>query len=328
MVDNTLYPFVFKTIFKEKLWGGQKIKSVLGKDFGSLPNCGETWELSAVEGNVSIVANGKHENQSLNSLIQRYKADLVGRKVWDKYGEEFPLLIKFIDAAEDLSIQVHPDDKMAARVHGGNGKSEMWYILAAEENATLNSGFNQPVTKEQYLTHLNANTLNQILNIEKVTAGDVFYLPAGRIHYIGKGILLAEIQQTSDYTYRVYDFDRKDSNGNKRELHTELALEALDFTHYKNYKSDYTSQVNNFFNIQATPYFTTTGLQLTQEYSVKYPDQDSCKIIVVTDGKGYMQFNGDMLPLKKGMVVLVPAIINELSMTPKSNLSLLHVTIN
>ncbi|MFN8417507.1 MAG: type I phosphomannose isomerase catalytic subunit [Cytophagaceae bacterium] len=328
MVDNTLYPFVFKTIFKEKLWGGQKIKSVLGKDFGSLPNCGETWELSAVEGNVSIVANGKHENQSLNSLIQRYKADLVGRKVWEKYGEEFPLLIKFIDAAEDLSIQVHPDDKMAARIHGGNGKSEMWYILAAEENATLNSGFNQPISKEQYLTHLNANTLNQILNIEKVTAGDVFYLPAGRIHYIGKGILLAEIQQTSDYTYRVYDFDRKDSNGNKRELHTELALEALDFTYYKNYKSDYSPQVNSFFDIQSTPYFTTTGLQLNKEYSVKYPDQDSCKIIVVTDGEGHMQFNGEMFPLKKGMVILVPAIINELSMTPKSNLSLLHVTIN
>lgn len=328
MVENTLYPFVFSTIFKDKLWGGQKIKSVLGKDFGNLPNCGETWELSAVEGNVSVVANGALKNQSINDLIQHFKGDLIGSKVWEKYGEEFPLLIKFIDAAEDLSIQVHPDDKMAARVHGGNGKSEMWYILAAEEEATLNSGFNQPVSKEQYLDHLKNNTLDEILNIEKVEAGDVFYLPAGRIHYIGKGIMLAEIQQTSDYTYRVYDFDRKDSSGNKRELHTELALEALDFTYHQKYKSEYTPQLNEFYTIQETPYFITKGLKLTEQFSVKYTEQDSCRILIVTEGEGELIFNDEKFLLKKGMVVLVPAILNELSLTPKSSLSLLHVTIN
>lgn len=328
MVDNTLYPFVFKTIFKEKIWGGQKIKSVLGKDFGSLPNCGETWELSAIEGNISIVDNGAFEGQSLTTLIQQFKSELVGDLVWSKYGEEFPLLIKFIDAAEDLSIQVHPDDKMAARVHGGNGKSEMWYILAAEENATLNSGFNQPVTKEQYLEHLHTNTLNEILNIEKVEAGDVFYLPAGRIHYIGKGILLAEIQQTSDYTYRVYDFDRIDSSGNKRELHTDLALEALDFTHHSNYKSKYTSQINNFFTIQHTPYFTTKGLIINQPFAVNYSNPDSCRILIVSEGEGELYFNNQKIDLKQGMVVLVPAILKEINLIPKSNLSLLHVTIN
>lgn len=328
MVENTLYPFVFKTIFKEKLWGGQKIKSVLGKDFGDLPNCGETWELSAVEGNISLVANGPFENLSIHSLIQRFQANLVGEKVWGKYGEEFPLLIKFIDAAEDLSIQVHPDDTMAARIHGGNGKSEMWYILGADSNATLNSGFNQPVTKEQYLHHLQNNSLQEILNIEKVQSGDVFYLPAGRIHYIGKGILLAEIQQTSDYTYRVYDFDRKDAQGNKRELHTDLALEALDFTYHPNYKTNYIPQWNTFFVIQNTPYFTTTGLMLNQAYVVKYQEQDSCRILIVTDGEGEMLVNSEKLVLKKGMVILVPAIIKEINFTPKSSLSLLHVVIN
>ena len=225
-----MYPLLFKTIFKDKIWGGEKIHTILGKDFSPLPNCGETWEISGVKGTISEVKDGALAGKDLVSLINEYKGKLVGEKVYKQFGNEFPLLIKFIDANDDLSIQVHPGDQLAKERHDSFGKTEMWYILQADEGAKLNAGFNNEINEAIYLEHLKKNTLDEILNFEKVKAGDVFFLPAGRVHYIGKGVCLAEIQQTSDITYRIYDFDRKDDKGNTRELHTEQALAAIDYT--------------------------------------------------------------------------------------------------
>lgn len=220
-----LYPLTFETIFKDKIWGGQKIKTILGKDFSPLPNCGETWEVSDVDGNLSVVKEGGLQGKSLHELVEQYKGDLVGDHVYEKYGNRFPLLVKFIDANDDLSIQVHPDDKLAAERKSGFGKTEMWYIMQADEGAKLNSGFNREVTQEEYVKAVADNTIQDLLNIETAQPGDVFFLPAGRVHYIGKGLLLAEIQQTSDTTYRIYDFDRVDATtGQKRELHTEQEI--------------------------------------------------------------------------------------------------------
>jgi mannose-6-phosphate isomerase len=241
---SALYPLIFHTQYKDKIWGGQKIKTVLGKDYGDLPNCGETWEISGVKGNVSVVKNGSLAGKSLVELIQTYKEKLVGKKVFEKSGDEFPLLIKFIDANDDLSIQVHPDDALGMKRHNSLGKTEMWYVFEADKGAKLNSGFNQEMDKETYLKHLNDKSLEKILNYEEVKIGDVFFLPAGRVHYIGKGICLAEIQQTSDITYRIYDFDRRDDKGNLRELHTDLALDAIDYKHYVDYKTKYAPKTN------------------------------------------------------------------------------------
>src|SRR3972149_1007896 len=196
-----LYPLKFKPIFKDKIWGGDKIKTLLNKDFSPLPNCGESWEISGVQDEISVVSNGFLIGNNLQELIEIYMGDLVGDQVYQKYGIEFPLLIKFIDAHDDLSIQVHPNDKLAMQRHNAYGKTEMWYIIDADRGAKLISGFNTEVTKDAYIKHLENNTLNLILNYEEVKAGDVFFMPAGRVHAIGKGILLTEIQQTSDITY-------------------------------------------------------------------------------------------------------------------------------
>jgi mannose-6-phosphate isomerase len=183
-----------------------------------------------------VVKEGSLQGQSLRELVEQYKGELVGQHVYEQYGNRFPLLIKFIDANDDLSIQVHPNDELAKERKSGFGKTEMWYIMQADEGAKLNSGFNREVTKDEYVKAVADNTIQDLLNIEPAEAGDVFFLPAGRVHYIGKGLLLAEIQQTSDTTYRIYDFDRVDTTtGKKRELHTELAVDAIDYQHYDQY---------------------------------------------------------------------------------------------
>ena len=274
-----LYPLKFKTIFKEKLWGGQKIKTVLGKDFGELENCGETWELSGVEGNISNVSNGLFSNQKITDLIQEFGVELMGNSIISRFGNEFPLLIKFIDAAEDLSIQVHPDDALAKKRHNGFGKSEMWYILQSDEGASLISGFNRETSKDEYLNYFNNGQLMELLNQEEVNQHDVFYLPAGRVHTIGNGLLLAEIQQTSDTTYRIYDFDRVDKEGNKRELHVEEALDAIDFKFYESYKTKFEDIRNQTSPIISTPFFTTNKLTLDKRIELDRSTLDCFKIL-------------------------------------------------
>ena len=229
-----LYPLKFHPIFKDKIWGGKKIQSILKKDFSPLDNCGESWEISGVPDSESKIKNGQLSGHTLNQVIREYKGRLLGIRVYEKFENQFPLLIKFIDANDDLSIQVHPEDELAWKRHKSFGKTEMWYIIQADENAELIAGFNKEMNKNLYMDHFHNGTLIDVLNREKVKAGDVFFIPAGRIHTIGKGLLLAEIQQSSDVTYRIYDFERKDSNGNTRELHIDEALDAIDYNFIQN----------------------------------------------------------------------------------------------
>ena len=279
-----MYPFKFKPINKDKIWGGQKLKKLLNKEFSPLPNCGESWEISGVQDEISVVANGFLEGNNLEELIEIYMGELVGEKVYEKFGVEFPLLIKFIDANDDLSIQVHPNDEMSKERHNAFGKTEMWYVLQADEGSELIAGFNQEVDQKKYLEHLEKNTLMEILNTEKVKAGDVFFMPAGRVHAIGKGIVVAEIQQTSDVTYRIYDYNRKDDKGNTRELHTDMALDAIDYTFEKEYRTHYHTHKNQSSELVSCPYFTTNLIELTHSIEKDYNDLDSFIIYMCLEG--------------------------------------------
>ena len=225
-----LYPLKFKPFFKEKIWGGEKIKKVLHRPVGNMDHCGESWEISAIEGNVSVVANGFFaEDNDLNELIEVYMGDLLGDKVYDQYGLGFPLLIKYIDATDDLSVQVHPDDQLAQERYGMNGKTEMWYVIEADKGAGLYVGFKEGVTRDQYCDAVDAGTVDQLLKFHPVKPGDLFFIPAGTVHAIGRGVLLAEIQQPSDVTYRIFDWNRVDEQGNSRELHVDEAFDAIHF---------------------------------------------------------------------------------------------------
>ena len=302
-----LYPLKFRPIFKDKIWGGNKIKSILGKDYGSLPNCGESWELSGVEDNISVVSNGYLAGNSLEELIEIYMGDLVGDHLFETFGTEFPLLIKFIDANDDLSIQVHPDDELARERHEANGKTEMWYVLQADKGSKLQAGFNQEVNQELYLEKLEKTELTDILNFEEVKAGDVYFIPAGRVHAIGKGILLAEIQQTSDITYRIYDYDRRDDKGNLRELHTDLALDAIDYTLYPEYKTKYEVIPNESVELAKCKYFTTNVLELNQTIDKDYNKLDSFVIFICLEGEVTIETESGIETIQKGETILIPA---------------------
>ena len=251
-----LYPLKFTPIVKDKIWGGTKLASVLNKPTGESTEAGESWEISGVEGNVSVVSEGEFKGRSLVELIDEFKGELIGEKVYERFGDKFPLLIKFIDANDDLSIQVHPDDDLGMKRHNSFGKTEMWYVVSADKDAKLISGFNKPTSKEEYLEYFESGKLVELLNREDVYDDDVFYLPAGRVHTIGKGLLIAEIQQTSDITYRIYDFDRVDANGNGRELHVEEAVDAIDYGFYEDYKTTYNTSATEV-EIGRSQYFVT-----------------------------------------------------------------------
>lgn len=319
-----LYPLKFETIFKDKIWGGQKIRTILNKDFGDLPNCGETWEISGVPGNISIVKEGRLRGRDLKSLLAEYRGALVGERVYEKYGDEFPLLVKFIDANDDLSVQVHPDDELAARRHNSFGKTEMWYIFQADEDATLNSGFNRPLTKGQYLKYFEEGRLMEILNIEKVKADDVFFLPAGRVHYIGKGCLLAEIQQSSDVTYRMYDFDRTDDHGRKRDLHTEQSIDAIDFTYHDIYKTSYQDKLNNIVPLVSCQYFTTNKLHYKVQVERDHTSHDSFVIYVCMEGGMNLKYDREAIKVSKGDAVLIPAEIKNITLQPQGEFKVLE----
>lgn len=320
----SLYPYKFKTIFKDKLWGGEKIKTILGKDFSPLPNCGETWELSGVKGNISEVSNGRSQGELLTALIDKHGGDLLGKRIEAQFGKEFPLLIKFIDANDDLSIQVHPDDELAQKRHDSFGKSEMWYIMQADEGSSLISGFSQEVDRDSYQKAFDEGKLEEILNREEVTAGDVFYLPAGRVHTIGKGLLLAEIQQTSDVTYRIYDFDRTDDQGNKRELHIEESLDAIDYKKYDQYKSPYLDKQDEAVNLVSCEYFKTNKLHLTGDHSVDHSGLDCFKIYICLEGSGSLVTSEGREEIGMGDVVLVPAAIEHYTFETSTGTTLLE----
>jgi mannose-6-phosphate isomerase len=324
MMMNNLYPLKFKTIFKDKIWGGEKIKTYLGKDFSPLPNCGETWEISGVKSDVSIIANGPLTGTSLAALLAEEKGNLVGKNVYQRFGDEFPLLVKFIDANDDLSIQVHPDDALAKKRHDSFGKTEMWYVIQADKGASLIAGFNQKVDKELYLKKFKAGQLMDILNKEQVKEGDVFFLPAGRVHTIGKGLLIAEIQQTSDITYRIYDFDRVDSEGNPRELHTEQALDAIDFTFHDEYKTNYEQVENEVVKLVECPYFTTNVMEFSTHTHRDYTLLDSFVIHVCVEGSYTINYGIEELPVNLGDCILIPASINKIGINTTHGFKILE----
>lgn len=321
---STLYPLKFKTIFKDKIWGGQKIKTYLHKDFGSLPNCGETWEISGVKSDVSVVNGGALDGESLADLLEQFKGELVGEKVYAHFGNIFPLLVKFIDANEDLSIQVHPNDELAKKRHNSFGKTEMWYVIESDPGSTLIAGFNKELNEQEYLDKFNSGHLTDILNKEDANAGDVFFLPAGRVHTIGKGLLIAEIQQTSDITYRIYDFDRVDDKGNKRELHTEEALAAIDYKHYPNYKTQYQPEKNETVELVTCPYFTTNLLDFTEDTTKDYSNLDSFVIYVCVEGSFTVKTADAEYPVKMGDCILLPKIIEKVDLVTTSGFKILE----
>lgn len=310
-----LYPLKFKPIFKERIWGGRKIETAFGKKLPEGEKIGESWELSGVDGDVSVVANGTLKGNNLQELIEIYMGDLVGDKVFEKYGEEFPLLIKLIDADDNLSIQVHPDDELAAERHHSFGKTEMWYVVGHEPDAMLYLGFNQPVDKEKYLKYLEAGTLAELLNAYKVQDGDAYFIPAGTIHAIGKGLLIAEIQQTSDITYRVFDWNRVDpKTGQGRELHTELALDAIEYKSRSDYKTVAAPKVNAPVTLEKCPYFQTNSLIVDGAVERDYADMDSFVIYICLDGNLELEYDGGTETVKKGETVLIPAELNEMTL--------------
>ncbi len=313
-----LYPIKFTPIFHDKIWGGNRMKSILNKDYGNLPNCGESWELSGVEGNISVVSNGILAGNDLNEIIEIYMGDLVGEKVYEKFGNEFPLLIKFIDAQDDLSIQVHPNDKLSKERHNAYGKTEMWYVAGKEEGALINSGFNQKVTREKYLEHFKAGKLTDLLHYDEAQVGDIYFIPAGRVHAIGKGSLVAEIQQTSDVTYRIFDYNRKDDKGNERELHTDLALDAIDFSYSSEYKTKYKIEQNKATEIVSCPYFTTNIQEFTEVIDKDYNEIDSFVIFMTMEGSFDIVWEEGTETVEMGETVLIPANLESIQLKPKT----------
>jgi len=324
---NKLYPLKFNPGFRDKIWGGQKIKDVLGMEFGELPNCGEAWVLSGVKKNETVVANGFLAGNELNELVEIYMDDLVGEKVYEKYHNEFPILVKFIDAADWLSIQVHPDDELAQKRGLGNGKTEMWYIMSADDSSELISGFNKKVNQNVYLDHLKNNSLKEILNFEKVEKGNIFYMPSGRVHALGPGILLAEIQQTSDTTYRIYDWDRKDAQGKSRELHIEEALEAIDYNVYTDYKTKYPKVKNQTVEAVSEKFFTTYVLSFDKPMMKQYHELESFVIFTCVEGEMKVKYPDGTVNLKMGECMLIPNVVNEIELIPSIESKLLETYI-
>ncbi len=304
-----LYPLKFQPILKEKIWGGQKLSSILNKK-SELSNVGESWELSDVDGDPSLALNGEHKGKSLKQLLEAYKADLIGNKNYKVFGNKFPLLIKFIDAREDLSIQLHPNDDLAKERHDSFGKTEMWYVMQADKDSNLIVGFNQEITPEKYLNHLEDKKLTQILNFDKVKEGDTYFIEVGRVHAIGAGVMLAEIQQTSDITYRVYDWDRVDDEGNERELHNDLAIDAFNFDMPDNFRVAYAKDKNQSNRMVSCPYFTTSFLEITDAI-IKNNDKDSFMIYICVDGQVTINFFNNEETIFKGETILIPAALKD-----------------
>ena len=308
-----LYPFKFQPILKDKIWGGQKLQKILKKPTTSA-EAGESWEISDVQGDTSIVSNGTMAGTSLKSLMELHTTELLGHKNFQQFGTKFPLLIKFIDAKLALSVQLHPNDALAKSRHNSFGKTEMWYVVQADSDSNLIVGFNQPMTKELYLKHLEAKTLECILNFDKVDAGDTYFIEVGRIHAIGAGVLLAEIQQTSDITYRVYDWDRVDSQGNHRELHNDIALEAFDFDMPDNYRVNYSRDSQTSTELVSCPYFTTNVIEVKTSLLVKN-NHDSFMIYMCVEGSAVINIEGYQTEFSMGETVLIPACIKSFSIS-------------
>jgi mannose-6-phosphate isomerase len=318
-----LYPLQFEPILKERIWGGTKLKTFLNKPITSNIT-GESWEISTVENDVSVVANGSLKGKSLNELINEFPEAVLGTKVYDQFGKQFPLLFKYLDAREDLSIQLHPNDELAKKRHNSFGKTEMWYVMQADTDAQLIVGFKEKSSPEEYIKNLNNKTLLTILDSKKVKQGDVFMLDTGTIHAIGAGIVIAEIQQTSDITYRVYDFDRVDANGKTRELHIDLALEALNYEKIQSQR--FYSKTENIANeIVNCNYFTTNFIPLDGNIEI-YKNQTSFTVYMCVEGDFKLTFENESYSYKKGDTVLIPASITDFQLSGKASILEIYIS--
>jgi mannose-6-phosphate isomerase len=317
------YPLQFEPIFKERIWGGEKLKTVLNKPITS-NIIGESWELSTVEGDVSIVSNGVQKGKSLTELIDTIPEEVLGTAVYKKFGKQFPLLFKYLDAKTDLSIQVHPNDALAKKRHNSFGKTEMWYIMQADENARIIVGFKEKSNAKEYVAHLENKTLLDLLEEVKVKTGDVFFLETGTVHAIGAGLVVAEIQQTSDITYRLYDFDRVDAYGNLRELHIDLALDAIIYDKVETHKT-YSIETNKSNEMVNCPYFTTNYLPLDGIVEVS-KTSESFTVYMCTEGAFQLECGAISYNYKKGDTVLIPAAMNSYTLVGKAVLLEIYIS--
>ena len=319
-----LYPFLFEPNLHTVVWGGYQLRPYKGLKPSDEP-IGESWEVSAVPTSTSIVANGEQKGRDLIYVINEQPDAILGKKVNEKYQGKLPLLVKFIDAKRDLSIQVHPNDEMAMREHGKMGKSEMWYVIKADEGAHLYAGFKQEITPYEYQKRVEDGTITNVLADHKVKAGDVFYLPAGRVHAICGGILLAEVQQSSDVTYRIFDYNRPGMDGKPRELHTELAAKALDYHVIDNYRTDYADSSNKAVQIIDSPYFSVRVLEVSKPFHRDLLKYDSFIIAMCIEGdcKIRVRSTGEEVLLKQGNSTLIPASIADYDIIPQSGKTLI-----
>ncbi|NDP21224.1 MAG: mannose-6-phosphate isomerase [Paludibacter sp.] len=322
-----LYPLKFSPILKDKIWGGTKLKSLFNKA-AETDKLGESWELSGYEGDESVVTNGFLAGNNLTELIEIYMGELLGDKIFDEYGLSFPLLFKLIDANENLSIQVHPGDEVAAVRHDSYGKTEMWYVVDAEAGAELIVGFSKDCDKDEYLIALENDKVEDLLQKVKIQKGDVFFIPAGLVHAIGKGVVVAEIQQSSDITYRIYDYKRTDDNGNERELHTEQALDVINFNASVQPKTVYNASVNEVTPLVSCEYFTTNIIRFNEPLARNYVAMDSFVSYMCIEGDFVIDCDGEKVVVNKGDTILIPASIDELNLIPHSEVTLLEVYVN
>lgn len=320
-----MYPLKFEPVLKQTLWGGDKI--IPFKHLNeTLANVGESWEVSAVEGSESVVANGADKGLTLPEMVRKYKEELVGEANYARFGTKFPLLIKFIDAKQDLSIQVHPGDELAKKRHNSFGKNEMWYVVSADKGAKLISGFAEQITPKEYKERVYNGTFADVLQTSDVAAGDVFYVPAGRVHGIGAGAFVAEIQQTSDITYRIFDYNRKDKDGKTRELHTSQAIDAINFADVQDdFRTNYERVQNEPVEMVASPYFTTSIYDMTEEITCDYSELDSFVILICVEGACRITDNEkNELTVQAGETILLPATTQEVTIVPDGNVKLLE----
>ncbi len=308
----------FDPIFKSTLWGGKRIASFKGVEVGE-SHIGESWEISAVEGSESVVSDGSDKGLAISQVIAKYRDALVGKSVYEKYGNVFPLLLKFIDASRDLSIQVHPDDDLARQRHGQSGKTEMWYIVDSAPGASLLLGFSDNLTKEEYLNSVANHTIADHLCRYDVKKGDCFFIPAGRIHSIGAGTFLAEIQETSDITYRIYDFNRRDENGNLRQLHTDLAVDAIDYCVKDSYRTEYDPADDRVAALVSCEHFSSSVLTLTTGHTFDLTERDSFTVVMVCDGDVKITADEEERTACRGETILVAASVGKLILTPLSH---------
>jgi len=322
-MNTELYPLQFDPILKERIWGGEKLKTVLNKPIESKIT-GESWELSTVEGDVSTIANGVLKGKSLTAIIEEFPNEILGTAVYSKFGKQFPLLFKYLDAREDLSIQVHPNDALAKERHNSFGKTEMWYIMQADVDARIIVGFKEDSNKAEYVESLENKTLLNLLDDVKVKSGDVFFLETGTVHAIGAGLVVAEIQQTSDITYRLYDFDRKDAQGNTRELHIDLALDAINYDKVDTFK-EYTKEINQSNSIVDCPYFTTNFVPLNGEITLN-KNGETFTVYMCIEGDFEIEYHNSTFSYKKGDTILIPAALKNYLLKGKASILEVYIS--